>query len=372
MDEKQTILIVDDKKENIDTLTKLLEKYNILIASDGEDAIKILFDANDIDLILLNITMLNTDGCEVCKTLKNSPKTYRTPIIFLSSKHKQEDIQKGFDAGGVDYISKPFHPDELLSRVSTHLTLRAYEKNLEQRVQEEVKKNKMKEQMMYQQSKQASLGELLMHIAYQWKQPLASLSFMNNKNRQNILSSTPLDKDEFLKSLKKSEDIIEFMSETIDTFQDFYKPSFDIKKFSLTDTILEILTIVEGTFYFDDIKIYIISHEEENTFGNQNEFSQVIFTILNNAREIFKLRDTIKPEIHISIENKRAIISDNGGGIQEEAFDDIFTYSNGIDSELHLGLYMSKVLVEKNGGVIVATNSKNGATFTIEFLTWME
>lgn len=224
---------------------------------------------------------------------------------------------------------------------------------------------------MYQQSKQAALGELLMHISYQWKQPLASLLSITKKNRQKILSLDSFDKDDFLESLKKSKDILEFMSETIDTFQNFYKPSYDTKEFSLSDTILEILTIVEGTFYFDDIKIYIISHERDTVFGNQNEFSQVVFTILNNAREIFKLRDTINPEIHISVNNKKVSISDNGGGIRGESFDNIFSYDNDMNNELHLGLYLSKILVEKNGGVITAANSKNGATFTIEFLTWM-
>ncbi|MFA5462249.1 MAG: response regulator [Sulfurimonas sp.] len=372
MAERQTILIVDDIEQNLDTLINLLDAYNLLIASNEENAINMLFDNRDIDLILLNIRMLKSDGYEICKALKKSPKTYHIPIIFLNSSSDQECIKKGFDAGGVDYISQPFHPDELLSRVSTHLRLRAYEKNLEHKVQEEIKKNKKKEQMMYQQSKQAALGELLMHISYQWKQPLASLLSINNKNRQRILSLDSFDTEEFLKSLKKSEDIVEFMAETIDTFQDFYKPSLDNKNFSLTDTILEILTIVEGTFYFDDIKIYIISHEKERSFGNQNEFSQVIFTILNNAREIFKLRDTIKPEIHIAIEDKRVTIRDNSGGIKEENFDNIFNYNDGISDELYLGLYMSKILVEKNGGVITAANSKDGASFTIEFLTWIE
>ena len=372
MDEKQTILIIDDIKLNIDTLTSLLQNYNLLTASDKKNAIDVLSNENSIDLILLNIKMLGVDGCNICKTLKSTPSISHIPIIFLSSKHEQAEIKRGFDAGGVDYISQPFHPDELLSIVSTHPNLRAYEKNLERRVQEEIYSNKTKEQMMYQQSKQAALGQLLMHISYQWKQPLASLKSINTKNREELLSSSSFDKDEFLKSLKKSEDIIEFMGETIDTFQDFYKPSYDIKKFSLTDTILEILTIVEGTFYFDDIKIYIISHEEENTFGNQNEFSQVIFTILNNAREIFKLRDTINPEIHLSISDKKITISDNGGGITKKSFDNLFAYSDGINNDLHLGLYLSKILVEKNGGVITASNSKDGAVFTIEFLTWME
>lgn len=376
MQQKQTILIVDDVEYNIDILVELLSGYHLLKATGGKEAIEIAMQEDEIDLILLDIMMPEVNGLEVCRFLKQESGKLHIPIIFLSANNSQEDIKKGFEAGGVDYITKPFYIDELLSRVNTHLALRAYEKNLETRVQEEIQKNKIKEQMMYQQSKQAALGELLMHIAYQWKQPLASLSSINNLSKTKLESPDIYDKDEFLKALVKAGDIIEFMGETIDTFKKFYKPSLDKKFFSLADATIEILTIVEGTFYFDDIKIYIISHETEDVFGNENEFSQVIFTILNNAREIFKLRNTINPEIHIAIENQKISISDNGGGIQGKSFEEIFS----IPSEPHqnvldntsLGLYFAKILVEKNGGVITASNSQNGAVFTIEFLTWME
>ncbi|MGE0739679.1 response regulator [Sulfurimonas sp.] len=375
MQQKQTILLVDDVEYNIDILVELLSEYHLLKATGGKEAIEIAMREDAIDLILLDIMMPEVNGLEVCRFLKQEPKKLHIPIIFLSANNSQEDIKRGFEAGGVDYIAKPFYIDELLSRVKTHLALRAYEKNLEVRVQEEVQKNKIKEQMMYQQSKQAALGELLMHIAHQWKQPLASLSSINNLSKTKLESPDVCDKDEFLKFLIKAGDIIEFMGETIDTFQNFYRPSSNKKSFSLTDAVIEILTIVEGTFYFDDIKIYIISHENENVFGNPNEFSQVIFTLLNNAREILKLRNTINPEIHIAIENQKISVSDNGGGIQGKSFEEIFLSCQlpaHMRDDASVGLYFAKILVEKNGGVITASNSKDGAVFTIEFLTWME
>lgn len=372
MRDKQTILIVDDVKENIDVLMELLGKYDLIPAIDGKRAIEITTQESNIDLILLDIMMPEMDGFEVCKILKSNSKTSHIPIIFLSAKNRQEDIQKAFEVGGVDYITKPFNPDELLSRVNTHLKLRAYEKDLEMRVQEEIQKNKIKEQMIFQQSKQAALGELLMHIAHQWKQPLASLGSINNISKARLESDSCVSKKDYLKAIKKSEDIIMFMAETIETFKDFYKPSSDNKNFSLTDSVIDILTIIEGTFYFDDIKIYITSHENEPTFGNTNEFSQVIFSILNNSREIFKLRNTINPEIRIAIDNKKITIMDNGGGIKEKSLDDIFLPSVSTKESSGVGLYLAKVLTEKNGGVITASNTKDGALFTIEFLTWID
>lgn len=372
MKNKQTILIVDDIKENIDILVELLKDFDLVTALDGQTAIDIAFQEENIDLVLLDIMMPRVDGFEVCKRLKENPKTANIPIIFLSAKNKSEDIQKGFEIGGVDYITKPFNPNELLSRVGTHLELRGYQKDLEARVEEEVQRNKMNEHMMYQQSKQAALGELLMHIAHQWKQPLASLGSINLLNKAKLEMGIMPSAKEFAKSIEKSEDLIMFMSDTINTFKNFYKPSKNNEEFFLSECVLDILSIVEATFYFDNIEIYITSSEEEKTLGNINEFSQVIFSILNNSRDIFKKRKIKNPEIHIRIEDKKISLRDNGGGIEEEILDKIFSPCISSNESTGIGLSLSKNIVEKNNGIITASNTDDGAMFTIEFITWMD
>jgi CheY-like chemotaxis protein len=366
MQDKQTILIIEDIKTNIDVLLHLLNMYNLIPVLDGQTAIDAANEEENIDLILLDIMLPKMDGYEVCKILKSIPKIAHVPIIFLSSNNKQEDIQKGFELGCADYITKPYNPNELLSRVNTHLKLRAYEKDLELEVQAEVKKNSIKEQMIYQQSKQAALGELLMHIAHQWKQPLTSLGSINLLNKTKIETGIAISNDDILKSIAKSENIIGFMSETIDTFQNFYKQSNENEKFHIAESVIDILSIIEATFYYDHIMIYIISHEVEKTFGNINEFSQVIFSILNNARDVFKLRNIEKPEINILIENNKISIRDNGGGIKEELLEDIFLPSISTNGSSGMGLYLSKNIIVKNNGVIAASNYEDGAIFTIE------
>jgi len=365
MQDKQTILIVDDIKENIDVLMQFLNMYDLIPALNGQTAIDIANEEENIDLILLDIMMPDLDGFEICKVLKKIPKLEYVPIIFLSAKSKQEDIQKGFEIGGSDYITKPFYPNELLSRVNTHLKLRAYEKNLELKIQEEVQKNLLKEQMICQQSKQAALGELLMHITHQWKQPLSSLSSINTLNKAKIEAGIPISSKDILKSIKKSEDIIMFMSETINTFKNFYIPINNNKKFYMSESVTDILSIIEATFYFDNIKIYVVSHEIKKTFGNINEFSQVVFSILNNARDMFKIRDIKVAEIHILIETQKISIKDNAGGIDKDLIEDIFLPSVSTKGDSGIGLYLSKKIIEKNGGTICASNNKDGATFTI-------
>ena len=371
MKNKQTVLIVDDVKENLDVLMMLLKDFDLIPALDGSTALDIVNSEEDIDLILLDIMMPDMDGFEVCKILKNNNKTAHIPIIFLSAKNKPEDIQKGFNLGAVDYVTKPFNPKELLSRTNTHLKLRAYEKDLETKVEEEVKKNKLKEQLMYQQSKQAALGELLMNIAHQWKQPLASLGSINILNKVKLESNDTIKHQELLESIEKSEDLIIFMNDTIETFKHFYKPSSENKNFLIHEAVIDVLSIVEATFYFENIKIFIETTEEEESFGNMNEFSQVIFAILNNSREIFKLRNVKNPEIHINISDKKIVISDNGGGIDEDVLPKIFLpFVSGHEST-GSGLYIAKNIIEKNNGMIAATNTSNGAEFRIEFLTWI-
>jgi len=372
MENKQTILIVDDVKENLDVLMELLSDYDLIPALDGKTALDIVNSEDNIDLILLDIMMPDMDGFEVCKILKNNKQTMHIPVIFLSARNKVQDIQKGFDIGAVDYITKPFNPTELISRTHTHLKLRAYEKNLEAKVEEEIKKNKLKEQLMYQQSKQAALGELLMNIAHQWKQPLASLGSINILNKVKLETKDTINHSELLESIQKSEDLIIFMSDTIETFKHFYKPNTQNKNFLIHESVIDVLSIVEATFYFENIKIFIDTTEETESFGNVNEFSQVIFAILNNSREIFKLRNIKNPEIHINISDKQLLISDNGGGIDEEILPDIFLpFVSGHDST-GSGLYIAKNIMEKNNATICAKNTDVGATFIIEFLTWID
>ena len=119
------ILIVDDNTANIDVMLTFLEMegYELSIATSGQMALKIA-EVNLPDLILLDIMMPEMDGFETCKRLKSNEKTTDIPIIFVTAKKELDDIVQGFHCGGVDYISKPFRQEEVLSRVETHLRLR--------------------------------------------------------------------------------------------------------------------------------------------------------------------------------------------------------------------------------------------------------
>jgi len=133
MDLSYELLIVDDVSDNIKVAMNILKEnnYNFSFATDGKQALEIINKKN-FDLILLDIMMPELNGFDVCRTLQNDPLTQNIPIIFITAKADIDSLTKGFELGAVDYITKPFHPAELLSRVSTHLQLYRAKKILEQ------------------------------------------------------------------------------------------------------------------------------------------------------------------------------------------------------------------------------------------------
>jgi len=138
---KKTILAVDDTPESLRLLTDLLtsEGYAVRSAIDGELALHAAI-ANPPDLILLDIRMPGLNGFEVCSRLKDSPVTRDIPVIFVSAAIETEDKVHGFELGAVDFVGKPYHREELLARVRTHLELRSLRTHLEDEVQKRTDK----------------------------------------------------------------------------------------------------------------------------------------------------------------------------------------------------------------------------------------
>lgn len=123
--EKSTLLVVDDTPDNLLLMNDLLkDDYKVKLAGSGEKALKIAGSDSPPDLILLDIMMPVMDGYEVCRRLKQDPKTMNIPIIFLTAKAEVGDEKKGLELGAVDYIIKPVSPPIVIARVKSHLALK--------------------------------------------------------------------------------------------------------------------------------------------------------------------------------------------------------------------------------------------------------
>ncbi len=118
-----TVLIVDDTPGNLAVLSDMLAEYGyrVLVATDGLSAIEQTSLAKP-DIILLDVLMPGIDGFETCRRLKASPHTEHIPILFMTGLSELENLLKGFDEGGVDYITKPIKPEEVLARVDAQLS----------------------------------------------------------------------------------------------------------------------------------------------------------------------------------------------------------------------------------------------------------
>jgi signal transduction histidine kinase/DNA-binding response OmpR family regulator len=142
-----TILIVDDLLENLQVLDQMLrnEGYKVKKATNGKMALRTCQSSLP-DLILLDIKMPEMDGYEVCQQLKNNPDTQDIPIIFISALNEVFDKVKGFEVGGIDYITKPFQEAEVIARIKSQLTIQQQKKSL----QAEIEKRTEMEKIIYQ------------------------------------------------------------------------------------------------------------------------------------------------------------------------------------------------------------------------------
>ena len=126
VEQKPLILAVDDSVENLQVLSALLkDHYRVKIAKNGEKALEIAQQEQQPDLILLDIVMPEMDGFTACEKLKSNPLTQKIPVIFLTALNEVADETRGFKVGGADFIIKPFNPDIVMARISTHIALQA-------------------------------------------------------------------------------------------------------------------------------------------------------------------------------------------------------------------------------------------------------
>ena len=222
-------------------------------------------------------------------------------------------------------------------------------------------KNEKEEQkeLLIHQSKLASMGEMLGNIAHQWRQPLSRLGYI-------LMNIEAKDKaQQHAQKLEEASSQLEFMSQTIDDFRDFYKPDKEKKSFCLAEETRKVIALLD----LEKIEVVLQSKEEITIINHKNEYKQVLLNLLSNAKEVLLQRAVSSPKITISIEKNHVTVSDNAGGINLENIQQVFEpYFSTKAKGLGIGLYMSKVIVEKNmGGKLEVQNSEDGAIFTFSF-----
>ena len=211
---------------------------------------------------------------------------------------------------------------------------------------------RVQQSLLLQRSRLASMGEMISIIAHQWRQPLNFLSFslMSIKKECNPNEKTQ-------KTIKDANDQIQYMSKTIESFSNFYNPSKTKENFDIELSIQNAINLSQ----IQNIKL--ITTNNFSTFGNKNEFEQVILNIINNAKDA----STSDLTITITVDKPTIVIKDNSGGIkkenQEKVFEPYFSTKEGSDG---IGLYIAKTIIEQEmAGKLSLASDERGSSFTI-------
>lgn len=235
--------------------------------------------------------------------------------------------------------------------------------------------NEKKEQqeLLVHQSKLAAMGEMIGNIAHQWKQPLNYLSY-NFMNLREAQKRDLLDTQYLNKKLDKADAQLQFMSETIDNFRDFYLPNKEKNLFSIEEASRETVEIMAYQFEQHNIEIIINVTEDIKLLSYKNEYKQVLLNLLTNAKDVFLQRNISSAQIIITINKDVVSVLDNAGGIKKEILNRIYEpYFTTKEGNSGIGLYMSKMIVEKDmEGILKVENSEEGALFIIQFNTIKE
>ncbi len=250
--------------------------------------------------------------------------------------------------------------------------MKLHEEQLTLKIADEVAKNTEKDRILVHQSKLAAMGEMLGSIAHQWRQPLNNINLLTHFIRDSYGTLSKEEVDNIIKDTKLQ---IDYMSQTIDDFRNFYQPTKDKTKFDVKEALEQSCKIVQTQFEKSGITLNIIGNNIE-ILNYKNELQQVVLNILNNASDaalIKKQDNDFQAEVILELKkldkNIEIKLSNNCGQVSKEVmnrmFEPYFT-TKFEDQGTGIGLYMAKTIIEKNmNGIISVSNIKDGVCFTI-------
>jgi two-component system sensor histidine kinase/response regulator len=387
---KSLVLIVDDISTNIEFISDIIlpmDNIEVHGVTSGNATFEFI-DKRKPDLILLDISMPEMDGFEVCTRLKSDPDNADIPIIFLTARVQKEDLIKGFEVGAIDYISKPFNLAELKSRINTHLDLRqktielkAINTRLEEKVTERTKQLRLSNEKLSQTNKDLTKAyqelktlddaknDFIAHINHELRTPLNGIL-----GYTSILDEFELDDE--LKSYLKLINSLVFrlvrVAETSLILTELKTVDHKIKisSVSLNDIILDVLKRID--IETKNLKVQLNNLEKPIAIYAESRLLSVCLSlIIDNAVKYSPENGTI----NIQVEKKQKTIilniSDEGPGFslasKKQVFE-LFTADN-LQYSTHgfgIGLATAKRIIDLLGGKISIQNNKIGASVILE------
>ncbi|MFA7092769.1 MAG: transporter substrate-binding domain-containing protein, partial [Arcobacteraceae bacterium] len=310
---------------------------------------------------------------EITKRLQNNQEPYE--LTFIKKDGTLFDgLIKGRNIRGTNKristiidISELKNAQKELKELNTHL---------EEKVRQEIAKNEHQQTIMFQQSKLAEMGSILNMIAHQWRQPLNNISLIVNtiiiKQKKGILDLNAL--TQYKQDFQKQ---INYLSNTINDFQNFFKPKKEKEYFKIYEVVMNTYSLLKPIFEKNHIVFSSNIDATIEYFGYKNELAQVLLNIFNNSKDALWenhiSNKLLRVELTQTPENLMLILQDNGGGVEKSNLEKIFEPYFSTKNEKNgtgLGLYISKIIINDHfKGDISARNCNEGLEISITIPT---
>jgi signal transduction histidine kinase len=354
--DEATILVIDDSPTNLRLLLETLQAagYRTLIAPTGERALRQMKLVRP-DLILLDVMMPGIDGFETCRRIKESPDTRDIPVIFITALAKASEKVRGFEMGGVDYITKPFQQNEVLSRVRTHLTLRRQRLALE--------------------SANATKDRFFSIVAHDMRGAFNSVFAYADIMAEQVTQTGP---DSLRQTSDKLSECVENAYRLLQNLLQWARiqrgqMEFQPRNLNLHDLIADILTLTGGHREKKRITAENRIPPDTLAWGDEQMLHTVFRNLVTNAVKFTPIGGQIAVRAESEGGHHRILVEDSGVGIDPEHLDRLFRIdvkhqATGTDGETGtgLGLALCHELVVKNGGeILIASQPGEGTAVSV-------
>lgn len=351
-----TILIVDDNRANLGLLYRLLVKqgHRVLIARNAATGIEIASGELP-DIILLDIMLPDQSGFDLCRDLKKSEITQHIPVLFISALSEIDDKLEGFQAGGVDFITKPFHPDEVRARVSTHLTLIRQRQELE--------------------SVNQTKNRLLSIIAHDIRGPIAGFQGIASVIDHAVQTEDTHSLSEISDAIDKSATSTLQLLENLLEWARSQETAGDLKRerVELEPLTTEILDIHRGIAEQKSVQLAMENIAGAVMSADRHMLATIIRNLVANAVKFCRAGDSVTVSFYTQQNYSHIAVSDTGIGMDQEHIDTLFTIDKQTktrgthgESSSGFGLLLVKEYIDAHSGSITVNSTPGkGSVFTV-------
>jgi len=373
---KSIILIVDDTPENLEILGIILSDagFRISVATNGAQAIEVA-KTKPPDLILLDVMMPGIDGYDACRKLKAEPVTAHIPIIFLTARSGGGEIVKGFEAGGVDYVIRPFNTSELLARVLTHIELK---QSREKILMQNLELLEMNERLAASDENQRLLNAMkdkfFSILAHDLMNPLNTFLQITDLIAIRRPDLDEAKKKEFLMALHKGASNLCELLENILTWARSHTGHFNYSpsEKALKSTLDKAISLFSPAAGQKNIDLRLELPDDCTAYFDEPMVSTIMRNLLSNAIKFTRPGGAVSVSVSSNGESRYVSVSDNGVGMTPSDLSKLFridlwhsTLGTGKEKGTGIGLILCREFVEKHGGRIWAESEiDRGSTFT--------